>query len=531
VTHRLLRAALPAALALLTAAPLAAQTPPRGPSAAAVRRAIETITAADFRRRVAVIADDSMRGRETPSPGLDKTAAYIAAEFRSFGLRPGGDGGTFLQRYPVRRTQVDSSAFMAAAGHGVSSRWAFGRDLALVRGTMPDSLSAAPAVLMVGLAADTARPFGDGDVRGAVIFQVLPFAAVTRQRQIMAVAAKGVAAGARAWVFLSDFPAPFFAGFTRGALAPQYEVPGLGGEQTTAHLVARDTSLADLLAAAGETLAAVRDTSAHRVRSLPGITVTISAPSRVTQETTAPNAVGVLEGRDPRLRDEYVLFTGHMDHVGDVASGRCTAAGADSICNGANDDASGTIGVVELAQAFAALSPRPRRSMVFVAVSGEERDFWGSEWFAEHPVRPLTQAVADLNLDMIARNWNDSATWRDSIAVLGKEHSSLGEAANRVSSEHPEVNMRLADDPEHGRYFMQSDHYPFAVRGVPYLFFFSGVHPGLHRPTDSVDAIDADKAARVLRAVFHLALDVADADARPQWLPEARSRIVRGAAH
>jgi Zn-dependent M28 family amino/carboxypeptidase len=215
-----------------------------------------------------------------------------------------------------------------------------------------------------------------------------------------------------------------------------------------------------------------------------------------------------------------------MDHVGVTANGRCTAAGADSICNGADDDGSGTIGVVELARAFAALTPRPRRSIAFVTVSGEERGLWGSEWYVAHPVQPLAQHVADLNLDMISRNWRDSTNRRDSIAVLGKEMSTLGEVANRVTQQHPELGMKLVDDPEHNRYFMQSDHYSFATHGVPVLFFFSQTHPDLHRPTDDVSRTDADKAARVLKMVFYVALEVANATERPVWDATARQRIV-----
>jgi Zn-dependent M28 family amino/carboxypeptidase len=182
---------------------------------------------------------------------------------------------------------------------------------------------------------------------------------------------------------------------------------------------------------------------------------------------------------------------------------------------------------------LAALTPRPRRSLIFVTVSGEERGLWGSGWYVAHPARPLAQHVADLNLDMISRNWNDSLNWRDSIAVLGKEMSTLGVVANRMTQDHPELRMRLIDDPEHNRYFMQSDHYSFATHGVPVLFFFSQVHPDLHRPTDDLRKTDADKAARVLKMVFYVALDVANATERPVWDAAARQRLVQagGAGH
>ncbi|MGD0483181.1 MAG: hypothetical protein ABSB58_00860, partial [Gemmatimonadales bacterium] len=145
---------LSACAAFLAAVPLAAQGGPGAPSAPALRASVETITEADFRRRLAVIADDSMRGRATPSPELEKTAAYIADAFRRFGLRPGGDGGTFIQRYPIQRTQPDSASALTATGPGVRSRWALGSDLAVLEGVLPDSFADAPVIVMAGLPAN-----------------------------------------------------------------------------------------------------------------------------------------------------------------------------------------------------------------------------------------------------------------------------------------------------------------------------------------------------------------------------------------
>jgi Zn-dependent M28 family amino/carboxypeptidase len=248
----------------------------------------------------------------------------------------------------------------------------------------------------------------------------------------------------------------------------------------------------------------------------------------VDQQTSAPNTIGILEGSDPVLKNEYVFFTGHMDHVGVAGMGNgCTAVGADSICNGADDDASGTTGVVMLAQAFSQMTPRPRRSLVFMTVSGEERGLWGSRWYSEHPELPLAQTVADLNMDMIGRYFDNHPGWRDTISVIGKEHSTLGASANRVTQEHPELHMQLVDDiwPTEN-FYRRSDHFNFARKGVPILFFFNGTHPDYHRVSDSVEKIDAEKASRIVKMVFYLGLDVANAAERPQWNPESRRHIV-----
>jgi Zn-dependent M28 family amino/carboxypeptidase len=388
----------------------------------------------------------------------------------------------------------------------------------------------APAVLLVGVPTDTAQPFGAVDVRGAIIVQTIPVGALMGRRSLLPLITKAVAAGARGMLILANAPPQLIASQARNVFAPQYalDLPQAGGPAPIPLLIARDTSAVEVLRAAGEDLAALRDTSAHGIRAMNGVTVTIAARRRVVGETTAPNVLGVLEGSDPQLKGEYVFFTGHMDHIGVVGGGQgCAAIGADSICNGADDDASGTTGVVELAEAFSRLTPRPRRTLVFMTVSGEERGLWGSTWYSEHPEFPLAQTAADLNMDMIGRYYNDQPGWADTIVVIGKEHSSLGAVANQVTRDHPELAMRLIDDiwPEQN-FYRRSDHFNFARKGVPILFFFNGTHPDYHRAGDSVDKIDAEKEARIIRMVFYVGLEVANATARPQWNPESRRQIV-----
>ncbi len=231
----------------------------------------------------------------------------------------------------------------------------------------------------------------------------------------------------------------------------------------------------------------------------------------------APNTIGVLRGSDPELRDEYVLITAHMDHVG---VGR--PVDGDSIYNGADDDGSGTVTVVEIARAFASLEQAPRRSIIFVTVSGEEKGLLGSRYYAENPTFPIENTVANINLDMVGRNWSDT------IVVIGKDESTLGPQVERISADHPELDMAVIDDiwPEES-FYTRSDHYNFAQRGVPILFFFNGTHDQYHQPADEVELIDYDKMARIGRLVFYLGLEVANQDDRPAWDPEAYERIVR----
>jgi Zn-dependent M28 family amino/carboxypeptidase len=291
----------------------------------------------------------------------------------------------------------------------------------------------------------------------------------------------------------------------------------------------RDSTAAEALRAAGEDVAALRAGQNGGVRILDGLNASAMIRRTVVSEASAPNVIGILEGSDPQLKNEYLFFTGHMDHVGAAGGDNgCRATGADSVCNGADDDASGTTAIVMLAQAYARLSPRPRRSLVFMTVSGEERGLWGSEYYSEHPTVPLAQTVADINADMIGRYYNNQPGWSDTIVVIGKEHSDLGATANRVNQAHPELRMTMIDDIwPNENFYGRSDHYNFARKGVPILFFFNGTHPDYHRATDSVDKIDAEKAARITQMMFYLGLEVANTTERPRWNPESRARIVQ----
>jgi len=526
---------LPLAILLgaVTATPLAAQMarPAAAPANPSVRAALETITEADFRRRVSILADDSMRGRATPSPELDEVAAWIASEFQRFGLRPGGDNGTFFQRYPIQRTALDSASFVMVMSGNAHGHWSLSRDAlmgGMLGGAPPRGAVSGNVVLMAGTPPDTARPFGDVNMRGTIVLQVFRPGGMN----LPALIQKGKEAGVRGWILLNNtMSAAVFANQVNNAFRPDMQMVNPQATPGLPVFVVRDSTAAELLTATGQNIATLRATTTGTTRALPGATASFDLRYRVLEEATAPNVIGIIEGSDPQLKNEYVFFTGHMDHVGVAGGGQgCQARGADSICNGADDDASGTTAVIMLAQAFARMNPRPRRSLVFMTVSGEERGLWGSEYYSEHPTVPLSQTVADFNTDMIGRYFDNRAGWRDTISVIGKEHSTLGATANRITQEHPELRMQLVDDMwPNENFYGRSDHYNFARKGVPILFFFNGTHPDYHQVSDTADKIDAEKAARIVATVFHIGLDVANTTERPQWNPESRARIVEPA--
>lgn len=477
--------------------------------------AVATITPADVARRVSTLAHDSMAGRFTPSPELDRAAAWIAAEFQRFGLTPAGDSGSFVQRYRISRLVPDTAAATVRLGDHAVIRG--GASLVHWGGGHPSAPVSGPAVLVTGLV----PPDGSLDVTGAVVIAAVPTDGTgqpdPRARRVL----RAVYAAQPAAVIIPvDSPDEVWRevvreGFRTG-LAPAWE-----RRAETPRIQVRDRAVADALARLGVDLRAARRVTGMAQARRIGITASVVSPGSEAEHLTAPNVAGLLRGGDPALRDEVVVISAHMDHVGVAGRGFCRPAAADSVCNGADDNASGTASVVELAEAFAAANPRPRRSILFVTVSGEERGLWGSDYFTAHPPVPIARIVADLNMDMVGRNWTDT------ISAIGREHSDLGTTLARVEAAHPELRMHAVDDLwPNERFFFRSDHYHFARRGVPIIFFFNGTHPDYHGPGDQPEKIDADKQARLTRLVYYLALDVANAPARPAWVPKSYEAIV-----
>jgi Zn-dependent M28 family amino/carboxypeptidase len=236
---------------------------------------------------------------------------------------------------------------------------------------------------------------------------------------------------------------------------------------------------------------------------IPGTdTGTIPDLMRAPALVRAPNVLALLPGRDDELRDEVVVVVAHFDHLGI----RIPVDG-DSIYNGADDNASGTAAVLELAQAFRALPQPPRRSILFLLVSGEEHGLWGSAAFVQDPVVPLERIVAAVNFDMVGRNSPDS------VFIGDHDRSSLGALAFALSDAHPEVGMRLVPGPGGA-----SDHLPFRYAGIPAILFFAGLHTDYHTPDDEADRLDYHKTARVVRMGFYTIQSVANSEARPTWI-------------
>lgn len=478
-------------------------------------QAVSSITEDDFFQKTGVIAHDSMMGRNTPSPGLDMASEWVGAEFEKYGLEPGGDDGGYLQRYSIQQIAADLEESGVTFVGGETLR--FGTDVGVMFGTPPDGDITGGVVVASGTENPEAALEGM-DLSGKHILLALSSGAAQGRGAFRSLQPL-MNAGTASITILSDASDADWEETMAGQRDRVQSRVGGGGRGgfNLVLLTARVGAVAPILSGHGVNVSALmrRGGQAMRVQEIAGLEMTVTVRTRIVEETSAPNVVGIIEGTD--LRDEYVVFSAHSDHVG---FGTPDEEG-DSIFNGADDNASGTIGIVELAEAFAMMHPAPRRSLIFVAVSGEEKGLWGSQYFVENPPVPLEQMVADINIDMIGRNWTDT------IVAIGMEHSDLGETMRRVGEAHPELNMEPIDDqwPEQG-FYSRSDHINWARRGVPILFFFNGTHEDYHGVNDELERMDAEKAARITQLLFYLGLEIANADAAPQWNPESYDEIV-----
>jgi hypothetical protein len=478
----------------------ASVTPGAG-QATAMAAAVESIQPRDFYARIGFLASDALEGRDTPSPGLEAAAAYISSEFHRIGLEPAGDNGTWLQRWPYTTRSVDFAgvrfdlngqplAFRSDYFVQPSTRAAFTGGITLVGTSIqPDDIRRRA---LAGRAA-----------------MVAPTAALNNQALgRLRAAADSAGAGALIIVLPENVDAAAIAAEAARGRAPGV-IPVFFLRRDRAREIVRATENRSF-----DELA--RDDSPVRMVNLSGANASFAAPMTEVVHRP-PNVVGILRGSDPVLRNEYVVFSAHIDHTG-----ICAPTAADRICNGADDDASGTSAIMELAEAYAMLPVKPRRSMVFLGVSGEEKGLLGSAYYADNPTVPIENIAANVNLDMIGRNNPDS------VVVIGQTYSSLGPLLQRVNAQQPALRMTVSDDlwPDQ-RFFFRSDHFNFARREVPAIFFFTGTHEDYHRPSDTVDKIDLDKITRITRLIFHYGLAIANDDQRPQWDPAGLEEVRR----
>ena len=495
-------------------------------------RGVDTIAASQLKGYLSFIASDEMEGRDTPSRGLDTTAKFIAMNLERWGFKPAGDDGTFFQRIVLRRDQLDAAHSTAEIN---GQKFKFGEDF------LPNAVGAniiGPLVFVgngwviksrnldsyqgIDVKDKIIVVYGEGFPKGVTRAELTG----RRGEDWISPGMYAQAHGAKAVLEIPDAgmltrweQARQRATSLAGRAFPE-KFTNQGGPATlqiwisakmaSALFQGEKYDAAAIMTAgqAGQTIPSFELSSGKQVNFTIAVT---------TEKLPTQNIVAVWEGSDTVLKNEFVAVGAHYDHIGICAPGT-----ADPICNGADDDGSGTTALLGMAEAISHAKQRPKRSVLFVWHCGEEKGLWGSRYFTDYPTIPLDHIVTQLNIDMIGRSKkpgdadprNANLSGPNTIYVIGSrmmstELGDLSEAVNK-SFLNLQYDYRYDDPNDPNRFFFRSDHYNYARKGIPIIFFSDGVHEDYHRPGDEAQKIDYVKMEKVARTIYMTLWEVAN---------------------
>ncbi len=459
--------------------------PPKTATSPDVQAALDGIHAASLRQDLSYIASDQLEGRDSPSRGLDLAADYIAAQFRKAGLEP-GVGDSYFQNASMLVEEPDFNGFELQLSSG-DRRYLATAKAAFLNVAAAVDLNDAPLfkldlsdqALVEHLTAD--------QVKGQVVITEISPGVRVRYRS----ARKVLREGKPALLIVVD---P--TGFMTREQRPRRL---LDPKEQDAESVGSSVILTGN--APARFYGALRRDATNATA-----TIHIGAPQRTP--ATLRNVIGVLRGSDPALREECVLLTAHYDHLGLRADGR--------IYNGANDDGSGTVSVMEVARALAHLPKHPRRSIVFMTFFGEEEGLIGSQYYAHHPVWPLAKTVADLNLEQVGRTDSTEGSQISNASLTGFDYSDLTSYVQRAGER---TGIQVYKDARGSdAYFTQSDNLSLAEVGVPAeTLCVAFDYPDYHAVGDEWQKIDYGNMAKVDRAIALAMFLMADSDQPVHW--------------
>ncbi|MFL6467430.1 MAG: M28 family peptidase [Pyrinomonadaceae bacterium] len=501
----------------------------------AERKAAEGVTAEQLSNYLYFVASDAMGGRDTPSQGLDVTAEFIRMNLQKWGFKPAGDEGTFFQRIALGSETVDTAKTTFSIG---GTAYKLGDDFVRITGS-----GSADGKLVFGgsgwmVKAKNLDGLSGIDVTGKIVV----FAPTSFSPRFPVPQPSGVTQEDLKGTRGIDWADPIANATAKGAKAVIIIAPpatqsnwgrirGLGGRGNLYPEKLRPTTAAGpsipvLLVSqpVGDAIFASEsgDRASSTVFSMAKNATTNVAVNKDTVWTQ--NVVAVWEGSDPILKNEMVAIGAHYDHVGT----NLNAPGSDKIWNGADDDGSGTVAVLSIAEALSKAQSRPKRSVLFVWHCGEEKGLWGSDYFNRFPTVDIKNVIAQLNIDMIGRSKKDgdtnpknkNLTGPNAIYVIGSEmmSSTLGAITKGANSSYLNLTYDYKyDDPKDtNRFFFRSDHFHYAQNGIPITFWFDGEHEDYHQPGDSPDKIDYDKMEKISRTIFLTMWELTDLKERPK---------------
>jgi Peptidase family M28 len=505
---------------------------------------LQRISVAGLRAHMAFLADDLLEGRGTGTRGYQLAANYVRAQFENMGLKPAGTGGSYFQNVRFRRIElVQDKSSLAITHKGTSKTLTFARDYVMGGDPLSADTTAEGEVVFVGFGV-SAPEFGYDDyagidVRGKIVAALYgapaklpsaPGAHFSSTEQKLRMAAEHGAIGfVGIWAGKREERTPFseYVRYSRGPALRWLDDKNLpnDAEPKIRGMVRINASTAAALfeGAPKSWKDALQASEDSQPQAFPlASSLSMHIVSRYS-EVESPNVAAILPGSDPQLKNEYVVFTAHLDHlgIGDPVKG-------DSIYNGAADNASGTAALLEMARAFSGLHPAPRRSLLFVAVTGEEEGLLGSDYYAHNPTVPIRQIVANVNMDEVSFLYD----FKD-IVPLGGEHSSLGAVADDVARH---MGLIVSPDPMPEEvYFIRSDQYSFILQGIPALYIGEGLQasdPDLdgkkmqldweaqryHQPSDDMSQpFDFNATVKCTRVDLAVGYEIAQQTPRPYW--------------
>lgn len=492
-----------------------------------VPNTVDSITSTELRMHLEFLASNELGGRYTLSPNFGIAARYLAAHLEAYGFRGAGDQGGFLQTFEVVSAKPDAAncAFTLTIADKTSN-YKFGDFYPL--GSAASGSVAGPIVFVgAGISSPSQKhdDYAGLNVNGKLVL-IAPGtpAGIDSSRLGPAEQSEG-AARAHGAVGVLLIPPPRFADIMKSKgfadrIAGREAVRLARESEGRLPSITLGQELADkILALAGLDLKAVNEAAGKKQSLAPKV---LGASARIDlsmqqARTTTQNVAGILEGTDPQLKNEYVVFSAHYDHLKTGADGR--------IYPGADDDGSGTTAVLAIAHAMSL--NRPKRSVLVMFHAGEELGLLGSEYNTDYaPAVPLDKMVVDLNIDMIGRSkpagddnrLDEHLTDPNTVYLVGSNRISkeLHEISEETNSQFQRLKLDYYyNDPNNPeRIYYRSDHWNYAKHGVPIIFYFDGTHVDYHQPTDTVDKIDFTKLTQVARLVFETGWRVANLDHR-----------------
>jgi hypothetical protein len=492
----------------------------------------KTITKDNAYKHLSVLASDEYEGRETGKKGAWMAADYIKNHFKSLGLK-GPVNGDYFQK--IDMVNLNFSQVLTVDGQAAEAI----KDFYIPSQTVSKDGFAfnANSVLFVGygLNKDGYNDYEGQNVAGRVVMLFKAGLPTGTPAPTPATARADGAALAGKLKYLTESKAlavivvdptidnmmPNLKAYLQSSpllMKTQENIDKMNTPQGMVTINIGTAFAEKIFAAAGTSIEGIKKkiTDSGKPASQE-IKISISASAqKVEQPVRAENVLGFLEGSDAKLKKEVLVVTGHYDHIG------LTTSGEDKVNNGADDDGSGTTGVLMLAEAFAKAKKAghgPKRSILFMTVVGEEKGLLGSEWYSEHPVFPLENTITDLNIDMIGRGDKDHASDNNFVYIIGSDmlSSDLDKLGKKANKDYVNINLdeRYNNRTDPNRFYYRSDHYNFAKHGIPVIFYFNGVHPEYHQPGDEISKIDFPMLAKRAQLVYFTAWELANGLKRP----------------